>query len=194
VSAAAFDNTMLSVLLNPSGNVPCIPGTTTPIDLAKERAEGVIDAIQRDNRKIILPTPALAELLTAIGPDAQQYLDIVAKSRVFEIAAFDARAAIELAFLNRGAFRKADDANNAEPYQKRKVDRQIVAICVVTGASEIYTDDGGLAASARLCGITPISLNDCPIPTEARQRDMFLQQHDALPDAETDGDEASTAE
>lgn len=193
MSAAAFDNTMLSVLLNPGGTIPRIPGTETPVDLAKERAEGVVEAIQRDNRKIILPTPAVAELLTAIGPDAQQYLNIVAKSRVFDVAAFDGRCAVELAYLNRGVFKQSDSDNKAEPYQKRKVDRQIIAICKVAGATEIYTDDKGLAKRARLCGITPISISECPIPDSARQREFVLQQHDAIPEAEADDDETPVA-
>lgn len=184
---------MLSVLLNPSGKTPCIPGTTTPVELAKERAEGVVEAIQRDNRKIILPTPACAELLTAIGPDAQQYLEIVGRSRVFEVASFDARAAMELAFLNRGVFSKEDTDNAAEPYQKRKVDRQIIAICKVAGVIEVYTDDKGLAKRARLCGIEPISISDCPIPESSRQHSLGLElvRHEELPESEPDDDEAS---
>lgn len=188
MSAAAFDNTMLSVLLNPGGKVPCVPGTDTPVDMAKERAEAVVEAIEKDNRKIILPTPACAELLTAIGPDAQQYLNIVSKSRVFEVASFDARCAAELAILNRDTFKKLDDDNKAEPYQKRKVDRQIVAICKVAGVTDLYTDDRGLAFRARMCGITPISISECPIPEGSRQMGLFLQPHEALPESEEDND------
>lgn len=186
MNAAAFDNTMLSILLNPGGKVPRIPGTDIPVEMAKERAQGVVEAIQRDNRKIILPTPACAELLTAIGPDAQQYLNVVGRSRVFEVASFDARAAMELAFLNRGIFKKLDDDNKAEPYQKRKVDRQIIAICKVLGGSEIYTDDKGLANRAKLCGMTAISISECPIPEQSRQMGLDLQQHEVIPEAEDD--------
>ena len=188
MTAVAFDNTMLSVLLNPGGKVPRVPGTDVPVDFAKERADAVVEAIEKANRKIILPTPACAELLTAIGPDAQQYLNIVAKSRVFDVASFDARCAAELAFMNRDIFKKLDDDNNAEPYQKRKVDRQILAICKVNRVTEIYTDDRGLANLARLCGVTPVSISECPIPDSARQGDLLLQQHDNLPEAETDDD------
>lgn len=188
MSAVAFDNTMLSILLNPRGKVPCHHGTDVPVELAKERAEAAVDAIERDNQKIILPTPACAELLTAIGPDAQQYLNIVARSRVFEVASFDARCAAELAFLNRGVFRQSDEENDAEPYQKRKVDRQIIAICKVAGVSAIYTDDTKLAKRAKLCGMDAISIADCPIPESSRQGDWILQRHTEL--AESDDDDA----
>lgn len=179
---AAFDNTMLSVLLNPDGRIPADPATGQPVVEAKARAEAVINDLQKARRKIILPAPACAELLTAIGPEAQQYISIISRSRVFEVANFDARCAAELALLNRGEFRQRDDELHAEPYQKRKVDRQIVAIAKVYGASEIYTDDKGLARLARLCGITPIGIAEVPLPEAARQIPLALEPHEAIPE------------
>jgi predicted nucleic acid-binding protein len=186
MSAVAFDNTMLSILLNPNGKPVYYPGTDNPLELALERAESVVALIEKARRKIILPAPACAELLTAIGPDAQQYLNIVGRSRVFEIGNFDARGAAELALLNRGPFAANDEKDRLEPYQKRKVDRQIVAICKVYGVTELYTDDSGLAKRARLCGITPISLSEVPIPDTARQHLLELEPHEELPEPEND--------
>jgi hypothetical protein len=122
--------------------------------------------------------------LTVIGPDAQQYLNVVSRSRVFEVGSFDARCAAELAYLNRGVFLPSDDENKLDIYQKRKVDRQIIAICKVYGVSELYTDDGGMATRARLCGITPISLAEVGFPEKARQRSLDLEPHDELPEPE----------
>ena len=179
----AFDNTMLSILLNPNGEIPIDPATNEPVVDAKARAQSVIHAIQKARRKIIIPAPACAELLTAIGPDAQQYLNVVGRSRVFEIGNFDARCAAELALLNRDTFQIHDKKHKAEPYQKRKVDRQIIAIAKVYGATEIYTDDDGLAKRARMCGITPISIAEIPIPEEAKQLGLNLDPHDPIPEA-----------
>jgi predicted nucleic acid-binding protein len=187
VTAVALDNTFLSVLLNPAGRIPNIPGTTTTIELAKERAESVIAAIEKSRRKIILPAPACAELLTAIGPDAQQYLNVIGRSRIFEIGNFDARGAAELALLNRNIFAAADAQDKAEPYQKRKFDRQIIAICKVYGVTELYTDDIGVTNKARICGITPIGLHEVPIPDSARQGKLELEPHEDLPDPENNG-------
>lgn len=86
MSAVAFDNTMLSALLNPSGKPLRIPGTDVPIDCPKERD----------------------------------------------------------------------------------------------------TDDKGLADRARLCGIIPVSLADCPIPETAAQMPLQLDPHEPMPEAETD--------
>lgn len=114
MSAVAFDNTMLSVLLNPNNKPVCWPGTDQILDCAKERAESVVSRLEKARRKIILPSPACAELLTAIGPDAQQYLNVVGRSRLFEIGNFDARGAAELALLNRGIFATDDNRNNLD--------------------------------------------------------------------------------
>lgn len=164
MSAVAFDNTMLSILLNPDGQIPEDKDTKQPVTNAKLRAEHIVALMQKANRKIIIPTPASAELLTAIGPDAQQYNNIIARSRRFELASFDPRCAIELALLNRGIFAADDKRDKAEPYQKVKVDRQIIAICKVFGVAELYTDDSKLAKRARMCGITPVSIAEVELP------------------------------
>ena len=182
----AFDNTMLSALLNPQGRLPFEPGTEKLLEFGKLRAESVVAKVEKERRKIILPAPAVAELLTAIGPDAQQYLNVVSRSRVFEVGAFDARGAAELALLNRGVFAESDTKDGLDTWQKRKVDRQIIAVCKVYGVTEIYTDDSGLANRARLCGITPVSLFEIAVPDEARQGTLDLAPHDELPEPESD--------
>lgn len=180
----AFDNTMLSILLNPNGKIPDDPATGAPVVEARARAESVVQRIQKQRRKIILPAPAVSELLTAIGPDAQQYINVVSRSRVFAIGNFDALGAAELALLNRDTFATHDAQQKAEPYQKRKVDRQIIAICKVYGVSEIYTDDKGLANRARMCGITPISISGISIPDSARQVEIVFEPHEPIPEIE----------
>ncbi len=124
-----------------------------------------------------------------IGPDAQQYINTIAKSRVFELAAFDGKCASELALLNRGIFSTLDKKNKLEPYQKVKFDRQIVAICCANGVTERYTDDDRLANRARMCGITPIGIADIPIPESARQIVMQLEPHEPIPKWEDDAEQ-----
>jgi predicted nucleic acid-binding protein len=140
-----FDNTFLSILLNPNGQIPLDPQTGQPVVMARQRAESVVEALGKSRQKIVLPTPAIAELLTAIGPDAQQYVSIIGRSRLFELASFDPRCAIELACLNRDVFSIHDPKTGAEPYQKVKIDRQIIAILKVAGVETVYTDDEGFA-------------------------------------------------
>ena len=177
-----FDNTMLSILLNPNGRIPSDPATGQPVVDAKRRAENLVSQLGKSRQKIIVPTPAVAELLTAIGPSAQEYFSIIARSRLFEVAAFDSRCAIELACLNREIFAASDPKNPDEAYQKIKIDRQIIAIFKVAGVENIYTDDNGLAHRARLCGMIPVFTHELELPAKDRQLDIIFDAPDEIPD------------
>ena len=143
-----------------------------------------VATLSRARRRVVIPTPVCAELLTVIGPDAQQYIEIVSQSRSFEIAPFDNKCAIELAVLNRTVFSEGDKKNQLEPYQRIKIDRQIVAICKASGVEDLYTDDSGLTGRAVMCGINVIHSWDLPIPPTAIQGRLALEQHGSLPEAE----------
>lgn len=178
-----FDNTMLSLLLNPRCKLPIDPKTNSPVYLAKKRAEYLVSSIQKEKGRIIVPTPASAELLTVIGPDAQEYFEIIAKNRLFDVASFDPKAALELAFLNRDIFSATDPKNGQEPYQKIKIDRQILAVLKSRGATEVFTDDVGLAKRARLCGVAPIATADLPLPPDEKQMKLEFEPHEEIPDS-----------
>lgn len=117
----AFDSTMLSTLLNPDASVPSDPATEMPVEWPKERVEGLINDLSKDKKKIVIPAPVAAEILTVIGPANTDYLSIINRSKVFEVVPLDAKAAVELAFLNRDVFGARDKKSNAQPYQKVKV-------------------------------------------------------------------------
>jgi hypothetical protein len=177
-----FDNTMLSILLNPTGGIPIDATTGQPVLMAKRRADLLVETLGKSRQKIIIPTPAAAELLTAIGPNAQQFFDIIARSRLFEIVSFDLRCAIELACLNREIFAVTDPKSSAEAYQKVKIDRQIIAIFRVAGVENIYTDDVGMARRARLCNLVPISTAELELPTIDRQTKIEFPAPDNIPE------------
>lgn len=189
--SVAFDSTMLSLLLNPKSGVPNDPATGRPVEWPKERVQGLVEKLQKEREKIVIPAPVTAEVLTVIGPTNTDYLAIINRARVFEVAPLDERAAVELAFLNRDAFGASDKKNKLQPYQKVKVDRQILAICKSSGCGALYTDDKGLIASAKLCGVVTVRLCDLPIPESARQHRLDLEPHEDLPDVEIEDVEGS---
>jgi predicted nucleic acid-binding protein len=182
----AFDSTMLSTLLNPDSGVPDDPATGKPVECPKERVEGLINELSKEKKKIIIPAPVTAEILTVIGPTNTEYLSIINRSKVFEVVPLDARAATELAFLNRDVFGTRDKKSKAQPFQKVKVDRQILAICKVAECDTLYTDDKSLIVCAKLCGIATVRLCDLPIPDSARQHKLDLEPHEELPETEDD--------
>lgn len=182
-----FDTTILSALLNPSGRLPNDPATGQPVDLAKERIKGLVTRLQKDKQRIIIPAPCVAELLSVIGPTNAEYLQIINRTRMFEVKAFDELVAIELTFINRDVLGKEDAKNRLEPRQKVKFNRQILAIWRVAGCDVIHTDDNSMISSASKCGMKACRISDLPIPDDARQHNLDLEQLEALPEQEDDG-------
>jgi hypothetical protein len=58
------------------------------------------------------------------------------------------------------------EGEKTEPWQKLKYDRQIVAISLVEGATEIYTGDRDVYNQALRWGANPVHLADLPVPPE----------------------------
>jgi hypothetical protein len=170
----AIDATTLSIMLNPMARVP--------VDLGRERLNAFIAKAEKERRKLVIPTPATAELLTAIGPNSADYIRVINRKAVFEVKAFDEVAAMELAFLNRDVFASLDKKNKLEGWQKIKVDRQIIAIAKVAECEQILTEDEALGNRARLCDIEPIKLADLPIPDSAKQGVFDLEEHEEIAD------------
>lgn len=185
----AIDASTLSILLNSNARIPLDPATKQPVDLGRERILGFISQAEKERRKLVIPTPAVPELLTAISPTSADYIRVVNRKTVFEVRSFDEVAAIELAFLNRDVFSSLDEKNGLEPWQKMKVDRQIIAIAKVADCEKILTEDDGLGNRARLCEIEPIKLIDIPIPDSARQGLLQWQDHEEIPVTESESTE-----
>lgn len=87
-------------------------------------------------------------------------------------------AAVELAFLDRDVFGSLNRKNGLEPWQKTKVDRQIIAVAKVANCGQILSEDDGL------CNIEPLKVFDLPIPDAAKQHPLPLEEHDDLPETD----------
>lgn len=173
-----IDATMLMLLVRPGTPVPVAPGGL-PVEKPKERIELLIEKLQRARSKLIIPAPALSEVLVRAGPFASQAIvEYLNKYAVFRIEPFDTKAAIELAAMTRGAIAgKGKRGNSAATWAKLKYDRQIVAIAKVCGVTEIYSDDGDIAGIAKDTGIKVIGLADLPLPEEDQQGQLQLEGH-----------------
>lgn len=163
----AFDTTALSVLFLP-GALLCRKGTTIPIKYAKERLEALIEQIAKNHEQILIPAPVLSELLVKVPPEkVNPLLDQLNSSIWFRIEAFDAAAAIELAVRTakgRAAGDKREGLPTETPWAKVKFDRQIVAVAIVNGVSEIISDDTDVKAIGERWGLKVISVEDLEIP------------------------------
>jgi predicted nucleic acid-binding protein len=183
-----FDTAFLVVLLNESVAAAHDPRTNGPIDRPKERLSHLITELEKQRAKIIIPTPALAEVLANAGPALKPWLDIIASHSVFQIEPFDTLAAVEAAIMFDQARARGDwKDGSASPKQKIKVDRQIAAIARRHGAQRLYTNDGDLE---KVLGpgssIAVVYLSELPLPPEDPQLDLLS----GIGDIEADDDDA----
>lgn len=192
-----IDATMLLLLLRPGTKAPAGPDGL-PITKCKERIELLVAKLQREKEKIIIPTPALSEILIRAGTEVSgQIVDYINKYAVFRVESFDARAAIELAATSRAALGKQGKRGGSTAvWAKVKFDRQIVAIAKVVGATEIYSDDKDIATLAKQANIICIGMADLPLPKEDPQFKLDLEGHSDEPiskPAETDEEEKTSS-
>lgn len=166
-----LDATFLLLLLNPNARVPG-DASGVPIVKSKERIDLLIRELNANKTHILVPTPALAEILIEAGNGFQDFLDKINKQSVFEVVPFDEAAAIEVSIMARtGPGKKKADKNTT--YAKLKYDRQIVAIARVRGATAIYSDDLDIKSICNGGPIKVVGLADLPLPPENPQPDLF---------------------
>jgi PIN domain-containing protein len=117
-----------------------------------EAVSSLIVTLSAENAKVIVPTPALAEVLTHQAETAQEWMQALNTHACFQVRPFDDKASFELAqLLGQQAAGLRDIL---------RFDRQIVAIAKVYGASVLYADDDKVAEFAAECGIHAKRLKD----------------------------------
>lgn len=171
-----FDASMALFLFSERVGVPLNRSTGDPVDQPKQRVEFCLKDLERRKVKIIIPTPALAEILVRSGAAAPAQLARISNSSAFKIVSFDERAAVQVALMAQSP----DDRprNTTETYAKLKYDRQITAIAKVEGATAIYTDDVGIKRCAEKLNIRVIGLSEMPLPPPTSP-DLFASADEA---------------
>jgi predicted nucleic acid-binding protein len=133
------------------------------------RLDFLLQTLERSRTKIIVPTPALSEVLIGAGDAAPRYLDIISRSSAFKVVPFGTRAAVEAAAAHREAIQAGDKREGATSWVKVKFDRQIVAIAKVEGAELIYSNDSDIKRFSVRDGIEVLTVEDLPRPPEDPQ-------------------------
>lgn len=160
----AFDADILILVLQPSIDPPEDPGTGRSVEHVSERLELVKDLMERDAR-VIVPAPALAEVLVVPGTDGAELLKVIEKQAVFQIEPFRAADAVEAAASTRAALDRGDKKSGAgAPWQCIKTDRQIVAVAKRCGVEKLYSNDAGMRKVADDLPI--VSVWQLPVPAE----------------------------
>ncbi len=169
-----LDATAFTLLVNPAASPPLDPNSGQPVTRVAERFAHLESEVQRLSDTIIIPTPVLAEVLVGLGDAGPAVLERIGRSARFKIAEFDLMAAVEVAAMTRDAIRAGDKKDGStSPWQKVKIDRQIIAIARVRSVERVYSDDKGVATFAARIGLTVVPTWSMPLPPEDPQPSLF---------------------
>lgn len=165
----AIDASVLAYLFDGQTPAPVGPNGQ-PIGDCQARIEHLIAELQQAKATLIIPAPALSEILVYAGSAAPDWLATLTGVRCCRIAPFDTLAAIECADLARE--RLIQGPNSEVTKRKAKFDEQIVAIALVERADEILTDDDHIR---KLVGtrLTVRGIGDLPLPPQLQEMPLF---------------------
>jgi hypothetical protein len=164
---AVFDASVLVFLFSEDASAPIDPSTDSPVQMCQSRVTHLLAELQKSKTKIIIPAPALAEVLVYAGTAAPEWLRIVSTSKHFRVAPFDELAAVEFA-ANQAARSKGVSKEAGPTRRKAKFDDQIYAIAAVERADVIYSDDADIR---KLAGdrLRVVGIADLPLAAPAAQ-------------------------
>jgi predicted nucleic acid-binding protein len=171
MGAVIFDASYLIPLLDPR-----VKGISD-----NPRVNHLFATLEKAKAKIIIPTPALSEVLIGAGDAAPKYLEIINRSARFKVVPFGERAAVEAAAAHREAIDSGNKKEGDISWAKIKFDRQIMAIAKVEGADCVYSNDGDLVRLGQKDGISVVTLDQLPDPPEpasVNQYSMFGRELD----------------
>jgi len=163
----AVDTSFLGLIFFPGAKPPNDPSTGAPPDRVEERIRKLLEDLDTSKERIVVPTPALGEFLVLANEDAPNYLAELTNQISFLVKPFDLMAAVEVASMELQARKRGSKRSPApedSPWQKVKVDRQIVAIARIHGAHTIYSDDRDVKNIAEETGIKVISCWELDLP------------------------------
>lgn len=174
-----FDATALLYFLEHEAKAPLDPATDTPVTDAKARIDFLITTLENRRETIVIPTPALSEVLVHAGEAGPEYLEILNTTHCFRVEPFDQRAAVELAAMTRDAISAGDlRAGTDITRAKLKFDRQIIAIARTQGQTTIYSDDDDIAKLAEALELEVVPVHALPRPPEYPQQKLDLEPND----------------
>lgn len=141
----------------------------TPAD-DRARIEYFIECVEKSKSKVVFPMVAIAEFLVGADLAGVEFLNTLDRKTHIVMADFNRAAAFELAQLDRAAIGSGNKKDESEePWQKIKIDRQIVAIGKALGAQLAISNDKNVRNNALRVNIQALTIQDLDLPDSARQ-------------------------
>jgi predicted nucleic acid-binding protein len=108
--------------------------STQIVDRLEDRIEKLLEDLDGESERIIVPTPVLSEFLIFAAKDSSAYLEKLAGLKNFLIKPFDEMAAIELAAVEVEDRARGDKRGGSiSDWTKIRFDRQIIAVARTNG-------------------------------------------------------------
>jgi hypothetical protein len=127
----------------------------------RARMNRFIQRLGAINGYIVIPTPAIAEYLVRADMEGVALFEELLRLPRTVVGAFDYKAALELRLLDLAERSRGDKKGGVDaPWQRIKVDRQIVAIGRSHRCNLIISSDRGLLANAQRAGILACNVDD----------------------------------
>lgn len=161
------------ILVDANFIVAYISSKTTADDRA--RIDYFIARAEKAKSKIVFPMPAIAEFLVRADLAGVDFLNRLERKTFFVMADFNRAAAFELSQIDRAALNVGDKKDETEaPWQKIKVDRQIVAIGKSLGATLVVSGDSSVRNNALRIGMQGMTIQELELPEAAKQQKLAL--------------------
>ena len=138
----------------------------------RARIDDLVASLEKSRTKVVIPTPALTEVLIRAGKGREEIHHALTRKSTFEIAPFDVKAAMECSLLLEEAWSRAE--KRAITKTKFKFDWQIVAIAATRQVTTIYSDDGDVAKAAARANIRVVRIDEIALPASASQTKLDL--------------------
>lgn len=161
------------ILIDANFLIACVSPLTSADDNA--RIEHFFTRAEKAKAKIVIPMPAVAEYLVQADIAAIETFHMLERKRFILVAPFDRAAAFECAQLDRAALGANDKKDGTlAPWQKIKIDRQIVATGKAHGATLVISADSGVRNNAMRVGMLAQEIHELELPDSARQTKLEL--------------------
>ena len=141
----------------------------------RARIEYFLERAEKAKCKVVFPMPAIAEYLVGADLAGVDFLNRLDKKACLIMADFNRAAAFELSQIDRAALNTGDKKDETvAPWQKIKIDRQIVAIGKSLGARLVISADNSVRNNALRVGMDALAIEELELPESARQQDLRL--------------------
>jgi hypothetical protein len=171
-----FDAGFLHILFDDRARLPRDAHGKIKVSRAQDRIDFLVQTISERGDKIILPSPALTEFMLLASDRYRDYLAIIRRRSVFEIAGYDDPESVELVehWIRFGDGKKLKPGSPGT-WAKLKYDRQIAAIAVTRRVECIYSTDSDLETYADQLGMKFRNLEHLPLPP-SEQQELLLEE------------------